>query len=661
MAWATRRAIRGRGLAVAILLLAAAPATGGTCEEQYDSTFALIRGAIFERRGCTAAPCHDAVTASGGLDLTAADLYGHLVDAPVQSVAARPGLTRVSPAKKEHSLLWLNLAAATLPSQWTAPLRAMPLGGLAPLTLDELEVVQRWIEAAAPRDGVVPGTGELLDACLPPPGPLETKPLEPPAAGTGVQLRPPRQVLAPHSEREVCFVTYYDLTDRVPPQYRGPSGTTFRYKRIEARQDPLSHHAVVIPYLGATPLHSPVWGPFTCGGGANDGAACDPIDADACADGTCGSRPTPSVACIGYGPGDASIGVGNDSLFNTMAAGLGSASGVYAEAPLRGMLVWNSHSFNVTDQAGKLDIWVNLEFAAPAEQRYPLQRFAEVLEQFRIAVPAFASRELCARYVVPPRAAIVELSSHNHRRGKRFRIWEGDFACAGGPNDGRPCSPAGVDVGSGLEDPCLGAACSAPRSAGVGDCDNDQRITVDEILQGVNIALEQTPVSSCPRFDGDADRRVSVDELLAAVDLLLNPTRDADASLLYTSLTYSDPAVARFDPPLRLGGTGSSDSQRTLTYCALYDNGASDPAEVKRRSTSPLPTAGFPGGPCATPVGCTGGAIGAPCSGTSPAQRDASCDSTPGLGDGVCDACPIGFGTTTEDEMFVLLGAFYRE
>jgi hypothetical protein len=43
-----------------------------------------------------------------------------------------------------------------------------------------------------------------------------------------------------------------------------------------------------------------------------------------------------------------------------MAAGLGSSPGVYAEAPLRGTLVWNSHAYNVTDKPGKLDIWVNL-------------------------------------------------------------------------------------------------------------------------------------------------------------------------------------------------------------------------------------------------------------------------------------------------------------
>lgn len=650
-----------RWLVIAALVAAAAtPAAADDCTQRFDSTFALLRS-ILERRGCTNTLCHDG-TASGGLDLTAADLYDHLVDAPPQSVTDRPGLRRVTPAKKENSLLWLNVAAATLPGQWSAPLRAMPLGGLPPLTTNELQVLQLWIEDGAPRAGVVPGTGALVDACLPPPEPLETRPLDPPPPGTGVQLRAPRQMLAAHSEREVCFVTYYDLTDQVPPRFRGPGGDTFRYKHIDARQDPLSHHAVVIPYRGAAAIGSPIWGAFACGGGADDGAACDPTDPASCGDdGVCGSQPTPSVGCIGFGPGDASIGVGNDSLFNTMAAGLGSVPGVYAEAPLRGMLVWDSHAYNVTDREGKLDIWVNLEFAAPEEQRHPLRRFTEVLEQFRLAVPAFGAQELCARYVVPPNVALLELSSHNHKRGRRFRIWQGAFACAGGANLGAPCSPAGVEPGLALDDPCDGSACAAPNLPRVGDCDQSQRVTVDEILLGVTIALGERPLGACPRFDGDADGAVGVDELLAAVDALLTPLRDADRSLLYTSLTYSDPAVARFDPPLLLGGAGSSDTARTLTYCSLYDNGATDPAQVKRQSTSPLPTAGFPGGPCRQPRGCTGGRVGAACDGSTPAERDASCDSRPGAGDGDCDACPVAFGTTTEDEMFVLLGAYFTE
>ena len=129
--------------------------------------------------------------------------YDNLVDAPVQSIAAKPPLVRVYPSKKENSLLWINLAAATLPDQWKAPLRPMLAGGIAAADVDKLNVVRLWIEHGAPRQGVVDGTGALLDACLPPPEPLQTAPLAPPPAGTGIQLRAPRQILAAHTEREV--------------------------------------------------------------------------------------------------------------------------------------------------------------------------------------------------------------------------------------------------------------------------------------------------------------------------------------------------------------------------------------------------------------------------------------------------------------------------
>jgi len=35
---------------------------------------------------------------------------------------------------------------------------------------------------------------------------------------------------------------------------------------------------------------------------------------------------------------------------------------------------------------------------------------------------------------------------------------------------------------------------------------------------------------------------------------------------------------------------------------------------------------------------------------------DAACDTSPGAGDGMCDACPITSGATSDDEMFVLRG-----
>ena len=54
-----------------------------------------------------------------------------------------------------------------------------------------------------------------------------------------------------------------------------------------------------------------------------------------------------------------------------MANVVGDTEGVYEEAPLKGILVWNSHAFNLTGEPANLDMWINFEFAAPQEQVRP--------------------------------------------------------------------------------------------------------------------------------------------------------------------------------------------------------------------------------------------------------------------------------------------------
>ena len=203
---------KSRGIAALAAMWIAFPYAGlaQDCSEEFDSTFALIEKAIFQNKGCNSSACHGAA-AEGGLDLRPGSAYDSLIDAPVESIGDSVTLRRVIPANKDDSLLWLNLAAATLPDVWEAPLRPMPLGGLPPLAANELEAIRLWIESGAPREGTVPGTAELLDACLPKPAPLQVEPLEPPAPGTGVQLRAPTQLFLPESERETCFITYYDF------------------------------------------------------------------------------------------------------------------------------------------------------------------------------------------------------------------------------------------------------------------------------------------------------------------------------------------------------------------------------------------------------------------------------------------------------------------
>jgi ELWxxDGT repeat protein len=57
----------------------------------------------------------------------------------------------------------------------------------------------------------------------------------------------------------------------------------------------------------------------------------------------------------------------------------------------------------------------------------------------------------------------------------------------------------------------LGAKC-------VGDCDADGRVTVEELIRGVNIALGLDTADSCSALDGNGDDVVSVDELVSAVN-----------------------------------------------------------------------------------------------------------------------------------------------
>ena len=555
----------------------------------FASTFDLIQQAIFENHSCTNDLCHGSAR-QGGLDLRRGSSYANLVDAQSQAGS----LKRVEPGDEDRSLLFLKLAAATL-KRPGVPGSPMPQG-LPPLSENELEAIRLWIYSGAPERAVVRGTGELLDACLPRPEPIQIRPPAPPAAGAGVQLHMAPWMLPGKSESEVCFAAYYDFTNQVPSQFLSADGTKFRFNRQETTQNPLSHHMVTQFYTGEFAADDPVWGTYTCHGGLHDGTGCNPTQSGVCGDsGVCATTPVKSVACIGFGPPDAQVNINSLLGFGGVQETVSQTAypdGVYAEIPVKGVIMWNSHAFNLADQPGTIEAWVNYYFAAPVDQRYPVVDILDVTQVFGMHVPAFEKQEICNIHVIEPGARLFSLSSHMHQRGKRFRIFRGAFQCAGGARSGQACSP---------------------------------------------LSPELCPNGTCAEANGVS----------------------ADNSLMYTSLIYNDPVVLRLDPPLALDG---SDAARSFTYCALYDNGYTDPSTVKRKSTSPptpLGAAGF-GGPCSVPTNCVAGQVRAPCSGHNQTQRDASCDSSPGKGDGFCDACPLTGGVTTEDEMFVFLGSYYK-
>ena len=132
-----------------------------------------------------------------------------------------------------------------------------------------------------------------------------------------------------------------------------------------------------------------------------------------------------------------------------------------------------------------------------------------------------------------------------------------------------------------------------------------------------------------------------------------------DGELLYENMVYNDPLRKYFDPPLAFDSEDAA--ERTLTYCAVYNNGVGadgepDPETVTRYSRMPesVEIPGVPG--ACSPIACVTGQVGAACDGP---EDDASCDTSPGAGDGWCDACAITGGESTENEMFLVLGGYY--
>jgi hypothetical protein len=52
----------------------------------------------------------------------------------------------------------------------------------------------------------------------------------------------------------------------------------------------------------------------------------------------------------------------------------------------------------------------------------------------------------------------------------------------------------------------------------VGDCDGNGRVTVNELVLGVQIALGEQPLSRCPSFDPSGSGKVELNELIRALN-----------------------------------------------------------------------------------------------------------------------------------------------
>lgn len=410
---------------------------GSQCDsDDYASTYEAVQTLLFDSQAyqCSNAVCHGSDNPSGGLDLRAGNSWAALINVPSQ---IDPDTMRVLPAEQDWSMLYNKLAAKTF-GEPTVPGSSMPPNA-STVTSEHMELLKLWIRGGAPATGVVAGTAELLEACLPDPSPNEIPRPDPPAEGEGVQFRMPQYALGAQSETENCNVSYYDITDIVPDQYLidctgefpgtndhgAKAGKCLAQGYQYFTQDPQSHHAIINLYSGDSDYDDPAWGAWTCQGEDAANEACDPAAAAPCpGGGLCATQRVTGAACGGTpGPADFS-GLGNIG-FSGAQESVGifqMPEGVYRPVPLKGIIAWNSHAFNLTNTPLWLDAYINVHYTDDAQFEATGGIFG-VNRIFVQNVPPFEQREYCATFTFPQGSRLIEISSHTHRHGKHFRIW----------------------------------------------------------------------------------------------------------------------------------------------------------------------------------------------------------------------------------------------
>jgi hypothetical protein len=518
---------------------------------------------------------------------------------------------RVQPGSRQDSFLWEKLAAATEGYDLGGRGSPMPAAG-APISADELELIRLWIQYGANETGVVAGTESLVGSCLPDPDPPTIAAPDPPPADLGVQLHikpwtiPPATPDGPSGEAEVCYAQWYDFSSQIPDEYKtpcppfwgGPSRECFYYDKTELTQSPNSHHSLLHVYNGQYDL---TWQP-----GPNDGnqpgfqfeCQSGPMQGTAC-------DPREPTAC----GGDPSVCYGN---------ALARPACVFYGPP--------DYSFGLTgNDAGGSNTAPTI---GGSQQPY-----------FLSTAPPGVYEELPTSGVFVTNSHAFNLFDTPQQNEQWLNFW---FAPV-----------------------------------------QDRQFEFRGIFDATDIFVEDVP----PYEEREYCRTITMPKGSRVFELsshmhkrgrlfrIWGPgvaescnstTADPGACLpeagepVALTTEYNDPSVVRLVGDKMNILDSDNPADRRYKFCAIYDNGYTDPSRLKRNSTSPF---SFLGGKCYIPgskdtgIACVGGPHQAELCGGD----DSVCDSSPGAGDGVCDACPVLGGVTTEDEMFIMLGSYYCE
>ena len=229
------------------------------------------------------------------------------------------------------------------------------------------------------------------------------------------------------------------------------AGECFSYSGNELYQDAQSHHSIVHIYPGDYDWNDGGWGTWHCYGGPTPDALCSPATPNACGSGgVCGSRFHAGVACLdtltqSWGADDFQTSDAPQfSGSQESTANQGFPTGVYGLLPLKGLIIWNSHAFNLTNQGTDMEAWINMTYTD--QRTWPAQGLFASQWIFTQNVPPFETREYCATHTFAEGTRLFQLSSHTHKRGVKWRYFAPpQTPCsAPGSNTNPSCVPSGT-------------------------------------------------------------------------------------------------------------------------------------------------------------------------------------------------------------------------
>ena len=97
--------------------------------------------------------------------------------------------------------------------------------------------------------------------------------------------------------------------------------------------------------------------------------------------------------------------------------------GVYSVLPARGVIMWNSHAFNLSPEDTTVEQYNSFMFASEGQRVYRNRVIFDSKDIFIADVPPYEERTYCSTYLLPRGARLTELSSHAHKRGVLWQTW----------------------------------------------------------------------------------------------------------------------------------------------------------------------------------------------------------------------------------------------